>query len=632
MCGIFAILLKRPLTDDDIALGRYGTNLLTHRGPDYGGEWVDRHSGVFFGHRRLTIIDPSQASRQPMVRDGRTLCYNGEIYNYRSLRARLKAAGMKFSTNGDVEVLLNAWIHFGPETVFEQLDGMFAFVMWDGREAQIAVDPFGEKPLYVAETQDGLYLSSELPPLVELLELAPLLQPRHIFEQLALGYIRGPGTVYPGVTRMMPGHSAVIRDGKLGQARAYWRPTIGEVGTNPALPLTETQIDRLHTAIVDSTKLRLESDMPACMFLSSGVDSALVAAILARDFDRKLECIHGRFTTGPNDESEATKMIAEFLGLPLNIVPCHVDLEYLTPETIVRRPAQPNSSVASGNMQDMLGVAKKLGYRVALMGMGGDEISFGYQKHVFAAEKRWLYDLPEFVRLFLSNVTRPLHGTVGAARQFSARMGIPDPHLYLALKNDTIMPALRRLDGFDEWVEETYSDDRPLDLRAISIDVTDTLPNTQLINADIVCMSQSIEIRTPFLNRNIWDLVAEFDPRAFTQFGQKSVLRRIADRYYEAGMIEKRKIGFRFPLEAFIKRYGSAVPQVSGIPDDWIDAVWVKSTEPGWCELAARLLLLSEFEKNFAFQVDGAPCGGSLNPTFAGSIDRPIPQEDILCS
>jgi asparagine synthase (glutamine-hydrolysing) len=172
MCGIFGLFLNRPLTEADVALGRAGTVALTHRGPDGEGEWIDGERGVFLGHRRLSIIDLTEASAQPMERGGSVIAYNGEIYNFRDLRSELEGKGVDFRSSGDAEVLLQAWREWG-ERALDRFDGMFAFSIWDGEKAHFAVDPFGEKPLFWAETTDGVYVSSELKPLVDLLDLKP---------------------------------------------------------------------------------------------------------------------------------------------------------------------------------------------------------------------------------------------------------------------------------------------------------------------------------------------------------------------------------------------------------------------------------------------------------------------------
>ena len=170
MCGIFGFQLRRPLNDQDIALGRSGMASLSHRGPDHSKYWTDRDKGIFLGHTRLSIIDLSEQSNQPMVRNGAVLAYNGEIYNYKELAEQLSAEGVTLTTTGDAEVLLRSWQEWGRECV-DRFDGMFAFALHEGRDTHLVTDPFGEKPMYWANVREGVYFASEPKPLVELLNL-----------------------------------------------------------------------------------------------------------------------------------------------------------------------------------------------------------------------------------------------------------------------------------------------------------------------------------------------------------------------------------------------------------------------------------------------------------------------------
>ena len=172
MCGIFGFLLNRPLKEEDMALGQEGTNALRHRGPDHTDHWADAEGGLFLGHTRLSIIDLSDDSNQPMVRDGSVLVYNGEIYNYQELARDLGERGIPMTTSGDVEVLLQSWLRWGADCL-NRFDGMFAFALYHGRRLHLATDPFGEKPLYWVKNSDGFYFSSEPGPLVELLDVKP---------------------------------------------------------------------------------------------------------------------------------------------------------------------------------------------------------------------------------------------------------------------------------------------------------------------------------------------------------------------------------------------------------------------------------------------------------------------------
>ena len=248
MCGVFCLFLNRPLADSDIALGRAGTTALAHRGPDGEGEWTDRKDGVFLGHRRLAIIDPSPASDQPMQRDGNVITYNGEIYNFRQLRQTLQAKGIRFQTNGDVEVIFRAWQTWLDE-MFCRLDGIFAFAFWDGHRGVVATDAFGEKPLFYAETDDGLYFSSEIRPLAQLLGLPPSMDEVTLAAYLALGFIPPPRTAFEKIRRVSAAKRLIIEHGKIVDEKTYWQPPISEIGRGPMEPLSSAHLDAVATAL-----------------------------------------------------------------------------------------------------------------------------------------------------------------------------------------------------------------------------------------------------------------------------------------------------------------------------------------------------------------------------------------------
>ncbi|MBT5666020.1 MAG: asparagine synthetase B, partial [Rhodospirillaceae bacterium] len=329
MCGIFGLLFNRPLTAADIALGRAGTAALAHRGPDGDGEWMDADKGVFFGHRRLSIIDLGDGGSQPMHRDNSVLTYNGELYNYRALRTALAQEGVRCSSQSDTEVLLRALTQWG-EGAFDRFDGMFALALWDGRHATLAVDPFGEKPLYYAATPDGVYFSSEIAPLANLLALKPHFDDEAWATYLSLGYIPAPKTAYPDIRRLEPASVMRVEGGALGLATRYWSPPWrnldGSPPTGPVRPIPDSGVDALRDALLESLEGRLIADVPIALFLSAGVDSALVAALCRQGLGRTLNCLTVAFPDGDIvDECDAAAAIAAHLGLPHEVLDNRVD-------------------------------------------------------------------------------------------------------------------------------------------------------------------------------------------------------------------------------------------------------------------------------------------------------------------
>ena len=613
MCGVFALFLQRPLADDDIALGRAGTLALRHRGPDHGGEWFEREQGVYLGHRRLSIIDLQETSNQPMQRDGLVLSYNGEIYNYRALRKDLVAQGASFASNGDTEVLLRGWQRQGPDYL-HSMDAMFAFAIWDGENGWLATDRFGEKQLFVAQTPDGVYVSSELTPLVDLLKLPAKISVDDKAAYMALGYIPAPGTAYPSIERLRPASTVRITNGRICTRESYWQPSVPSVGTGPVQPLSERDLDRLAEVLTDSISSRLEADVPTCLFLSGGIDSSLIAAIAARELHRDLPCVTVGFPRGNiHNEGPVAKAVANELGLPHRIVESHDDPRDVNADAIFGLFGQPNDNVTTVSVHQMAAAASADGFRVGLTGMGGDELFFGYLKHDFFYRHRWLYELPEFLRLAFAMLAKPLTPHHRKFRTYRTIFGVPDHERYLAWKNMPTIDVLRALPGLEDWAKNSFHGGGPSIERAIPYyDICETMVNSQLPASDFGGMRASHEMRTPFLNYRLQELVASMDMRSFLAYGQKSVLRRLLRRYLPESLVDQPKRGFKFPMDRFLLQFGDDSPRVTGLPATATKEIWRLRDEVGWQRLALRTALLSAFE-NWS-PADGIGAKSAIGP------------------
>ena len=598
MCGVFALFYRRPLNDDDLALARAGTQALRHRGPDSAGEWFDRERGVFLGHRRLKIIDLTEASHQPMRHDDVVLSYNGEIYNFRDLRRRLEERGVRFRSTGDTEVLLRAWQAFGPSAL-DLLDGMFAFALWDGDTGWLAIDPFGEKQLYVAETGDGVIVSSELTPLAQALGARPALTTQHLVSLLALGFIAAPQTAYPGIGRLTPATVAMVRNGGIVDTRRYWRPAYGTPGRGRVRPLNDRELDNLNRRLVESVAGRLEADVPGCVFLSSGVDSTLVAAIAARELDHRLDAVTVSFPDGgTHDEAPAAAAIAAELGMPHAIVANDADGLAVEADDLFDLFGQPNDNVTVDSVRQMARTAKARGYKVGLTGMGGDELFLGYLKHSFFYRNRRIYRLPEKLRLAIGSLLRPTRNFHSRFQAFCAVAAVTDSERYFAVKNLPAGAVLRDLPGYAEWTRSLFPNDGPAIEQAVPLfDLGHVMPNSQLPAYDLGSMRASVEFRTPFLNRTLQETIAEFDPRAFLAFGQKSVMRRILARYLPDGLTYPRKRGFVYPVDGVLAPLGDRAPDVDGLPAETIHRIWARRRQAGWKRLAMRVWLASQLDR-----------------------------------
>jgi len=579
-----------------MALGRAGTARLAHRGPDGQGEWFDREAGVYLGHRRLAIIDPADRSNQPMLCDGHALTYNGELYNFRDLAGQLRATGWVLETTGDVEVLLLAWQKWG-RACLDRFDGMFAFAVWDGSEAHLAVDAFGEKPLFLAETADGCYVSSELEPLASLLNLTPTLTEESWCAYLSYGNLHAPDTAFREVRRLPPATVVAVRDGRPGSIQRYWSPPFGEPARGPIEPVPEAGLDAMAEALADSLAGRLIADVPLALFLSGGIDSSLVAALAATELKQELNCLSVSFPRGDaTDEAPRAAAIASHLGQPHHILQNDDDPSTAGRGQLVDILQQPHDNLSALSVFQLSRTAAQE-FKVCLTGMGGDELTFGYGKHDQLYRRRDLYALPETVRRAggaMAGAVAPLWPRLD---QFRAAYLVADPERYIALKDFPAIDGLRRVPGFAGWVEKEFEDlSGPAYLAVPRYELTEALPNDQLIVYDHASMRASLELRTPFLNRRLLELIAGFDPRALLAFGQKSVLRRLLARYLPERLFDYPKSGFRFPHDVFLDSTTACLPALPGLTPDVANYLWQRRQNgKGWTRIGVRLASAAEF-------------------------------------
>ena len=591
MCGIFAMFLRHPLQPADIAAGRRGLDEIAHRGPDGQGEWVDIEKGVYFGHRRLSIIDLSPASDQPIVRDGQTFIFNGELYNFRPLREDLKAAGQEFTSQGDGEVFLRGWQQWG-RGILDRADGMFALAHWDGRKGMLAVDAFGEKPLFVAQTGDGVFVCSEIMPLAKMLGIPPSLTVEGWVAYLSLGFIPQPTTFYPGIEMMPPATYREVAGGNLGPLRRYWELPPPWIGHGRPEPVSESELDRLVEALSSSLSRRLIADVPLTLFLSAGIDSALIAALCRYELKQDLHCLTVAFRSGTmRDESADAGKIAAHLGFPHQVLVCDTDIDIgVLPDLL----GQPTGTVGALPLMQLSALARKAGFKVALTGMGGDETTSGYAKHAYLWRLRNLYAIPFPLRRVGSGILRHLHPSFAGV---ASLLAADNREVYLAIKNYPALFWLRSLPGYDDFVAREFGGfDIPLVAAVPRYEMDKVMSAVHLYISDHASMRHSPELRTPFLNRRFLEIVAGWDARALVAFGQKSILRRIVARYLPRKLTDYPKTGFSFPRDSLLS--GPVPKNLPGLEDARAEQCWQHRHEVGgWAAIAVRMRTAERFFK-----------------------------------
>jgi asparagine synthase (glutamine-hydrolysing) len=597
MCGIFGAFLKRPLNAEDIGRGKAGTAGLAHRGPDGQGEWMKEADGVFFGHRRLSIIDLSERGAQPMTWAEHAMTYNGEIYNFRDLRQALKARGHVFTGDSDTEVLLRH-LAVDKQAALDSVDGMFALAYWDGHDGWLAVDPFGEKPLYYFEHDDGVWFSSELPALLRALPAQADIDTKAQAEYLALGYIAAPNTAFRNVRVMEPGTILRISGGRVSERRRYWVPPSESQHPHSAAPLSESDLDKIRDALTASLESRLVSDVPICLFLSSGTDSALIAALLRTELGRDVTSITVGFHNGPHDEAALAGDIARHIGLDHRQIYSDENPDKASPHDMLALFGQPNDNAAVFSVRQLSATARKAGFKVGITGTGGDELFFGYQKQEFLYRMRHLLSLPAAVRRTLGDVAAALPGTASKAATYRNLIAVADHETYLAIKNVPLIDELRSLPGFKAWSSDIFGKVRPAWREAVRFDLTQTLPNSQLRAWDHGSMHASVELRTPFLSRQLVTQMASYNPKSIAGFGRKSVLRRLLERYLPSHLVERRKRGLVYsppPAASFETARWNAVQD---LPAAFTDKCYRHRMEWDWKSLAMRVAVLNEFNNS----------------------------------
>jgi len=529
MCGIGAALALRA--EVGVELLRERVALLAerqaHRGPDGAGSWDDGQRCAL-SHRRLAVIDLSSGGAQPMRDPGGryAVSYNGELYNFRELRAELESYGHQFRSRSDTEVLLAAYAEWGLECL-ARLDGMFAFALWDAtkRELLLARDRAGEKPLFYAR-RDGMFLAaSELRALAALPGFAPRLDARGVFDYLALRYVPAPRSVLEDVQALEPGCALMVQAD--GSARRFPFFVFDRaVDPNPQ-PIEETA-DALEEALLRSIERRLISDVPLGAFLSSGVDSSLVCALAARRLKRELRTFCAGFDGAASDETAGARRIAEALGLPHQSYVLSSDDLLGAVRNFGRHLDEPNGDRSCVPVY-LLSREMRREVTVAVSGDAGDELFCGYPRYA------------GFDRLRAERA--PAEALEG---YFESALPVFAPSLLKTLFAEE----------YTAWREAFLQTYAPVAMRAgwneaqrLSVlDFHTYLPGAVLAKVDRMSMRHALEVRTPFLEPEVMRIAAALASEQCPPRGAlKPVLREVLARHLDPGLVPEAKTGFGMP-------------------------------------------------------------------------------------
>ncbi|MBV8963601.1 MAG: asparagine synthase (glutamine-hydrolyzing) [Hyphomicrobiales bacterium] len=586
MCGIVGILLfpngtnpRRLATVEDMA------EVLHHRGPDSGSVWMDREAGIAFGHRRLAIVDLSEAGRQPMFSaSGRlVMTYNGEIYNFAEIRKELEEQGHRFRGHSDSEVMLEAFERYGIEASLTRLAGMFAVGLWDRKERILHLmrDRMGKKPLYVALTDGALLFASELKAFRSFPGFAPRIDAATLALVLQRGWVPDERCIFEGVFKLPPGSMLSLSADELSEmgaerlrtrARRWWSlAEVAKAGQHRPLAADprdlETELDALLRRVV---RERMVADVPLGAFLSGGIDSSAVVALMQAQSSRPVRTFTIGFCEGHYDEARHAASIAHHLGTEhteFNLTPDKVLAVIPELPRIWDEPFADESQIPTL----LLSRLARQHVTVALSGDGGDECFGGYSRHFMLSRLAPAFRVPAMARRMAGRALTLL--SAQAMDKLAESVPLSDG-LRRMLKGESLQKIARVLDVSDEG--ELYErlisvSTHPLSSDTASFVSTDVpslpdavgrliyrdmvgyLPGDILVKLDRATMAASLEGRCPFLDHRVVEFAWRLPTSVKVRNGKgKWLLRQVLRRYLPEALFERPKQGFNVPIGAWL--------------------------------------------------------------------------------
>ena len=555
MCGIAGILSQNPLPDAERAALPSMLAALRHRGPDDSGRFLSPGRQAALAHARLSILDLSPAGHQPMVSpDGRfVIVFNGEIYNFGELRGPLQERGVVFRSNSDTEVVLRAYEAYGAECV-AKLRGMFAFALWDERERTclLARDPFGIKPLYLAESGGRLIFASEVRALLASGLVARDLDPQGLHGYFRTGSVPEPLTLLKDVRSLAAGHAAIWRAGRL-ETRRFW-----QLRFTPQAIAEPAAVSVTRAALLDSVAHHFISDVPVGVFLSGGIDSTALVG-LARAVGRQdLHTYSISFPGSPGDEGALARRTAAHFGTTHH----EWQLDGGTGKELFGQflKVMDQPSIDGLNSFTVSKFAREQGMKVVLSGLGGDELFGGYKSFRevprLAAWNRRLRGAGPVrfgVRALLGRAGKPPLRRLGEMFGQPARLDTAYAALRGTFTSAEASVLTRHYTGED--VVENFSDAElpadPTPEDSVSrLELTRYMRNQLLRDGDVMSMAHGLELRVPFLDLPLMNTLSHIPAAIRLQKGKRLLLQAVPE--VPDWIANQPKRGFLFPFERWL--------------------------------------------------------------------------------
>ena len=590
MCGINGIfnLSKESMIDDVLSMNKR----LYHRGPDNQDFWNSKDNAICLGHTRLSIIDTSLNGNQPMhSQDGKyVLVFNGEIYNFQDIRSSLiKNYGFSFKGNSDTECFLASIQLKGLRKTLEEVTGMFAFALWDisQKNLTLAIDRMGEKPLYYSVQNRKFAFSSELKGITSSKSFTSDINLNSVNEYLKFGYVNAPNTIYNKISKLTPGEILVVTENNSKSfslnLHKYWTflDVYDSQDINEKSICFNDSLDELDNLVTNSIKKQMVTDVPLGCFLSSGIDSSIVAAVMQKNSSEPVNTFTIGFNDPDYDEAQNAKQIASFLGT--NHCESYLDRNDLVKSipilgNIYDEPFADSSQIPTYLVSKLASKSVK----VVLTGDAGDELFGGYNRHFKLSTLNWvLKNIPFGLRSRFKYIISILpFGILDKIIVFFNSI-IPS-NISVSQPKDKVHKLVSLLDSKDireayDRVVSYFFDPAHLLLSnelklnnmfekinldnakehsewIMGCDTISYLPGNILTKVDRCSMGVSLESRVPFLAPEIVDFAWRIPLRHKINNGQgKFILRQLLNKYLPNGMIEKQKKGFGLPIDSLLK-------------------------------------------------------------------------------
>lgn len=559
---------------------------LAHRGPDDNGAWSDPAAGIGLGHRRLAIIDLTADGHQPMTSAcGRyVIAYNGEIYNYPDIRAELVSLGHGFKGHSDTEVLVQAVVQWGVEAALKRANGMFAFALWDKKAGvlTLARDRMGQKPLYYGRVGGALVFASELKAIEAVPGFARELNPDVTALYMRHGYVPDPHCIWRGLFKLLPGTFLTLNEialhGDLPAPKPYWRvQDAAAAGQGSPLSNPQDAVSMLETELTEAVQRCMVSDVPLGSFLSGGIDSSAVTALMQAASDRPVKTFSIGFDIEGYDEASHARAVAKHLGTD------HTELYLTDADARAIIPSLPDLydepfSDPSMIPTHLVSRLAREHVTVALSGDGGDELFGGYNRYTWAANLRRAFAvLPQPMRQAAAHAVKAIPVTAwdrlgGALPQSLRRPLFGDKVHKLADVFDaaSVRDAYWRLVSLwkhpdslviggkepltvlsdpSQWQRDLGDTEHMMLMDALTY-----LPGDILTKVDRAAMGVSLETRVPLLDHRVVELAWRMPLDVKIRDGQgKWPLRQVLDRHVPKALIDRPKMGFGVPIDAWLR-------------------------------------------------------------------------------